>query len=54
VSEQEPEIDWERLRYWQAVSASLPPMTEQEIANVALIMRRNDARRAQQHGEPPR
>jgi hypothetical protein len=46
-----PEIDWERLRYWQAVCADLPPMTEQEIANVALIMRRIDARRAQQHDD---
>ncbi len=48
-----PEIDWERLRYWQAVCADLPPMTEQEIANVALVMRRIDARRAQQRGEMP-
>lgn len=29
-------------------------MTEQEIANVALIMRRIDTQRAQQHGKPPR
>ncbi len=49
-----PEIDWERLRYWQAVCADLPPMTEQEIANVALIMRRIDAQRAQHGADPPR
>jgi hypothetical protein len=28
-------------------------MTEQEIANVALIMRRIDAQRAHQHGQQP-
>ena len=48
-----PGIDWERLRYWQAVCADLPPMTEQEIANVALVMRRIDARRAQRDGPLP-
>ena len=53
-TESEPDsaasMDPEGARYWREACAALPPMTPEEIAAVAVILRRIDARRNQ----PPR
>jgi hypothetical protein len=42
-------IDPESWDYWQRAVSALPPMTDEEIAAVAVILRRIDAR----HPHPP-
>lgn len=39
------EHERERLKYWQAVVADMPPMTQDEIERVAEVFRQIDAER---------
>jgi hypothetical protein len=48
TSDTDSSIDPEGARYWRRACAALPPMTPEEIAAVAVILRRIDARRGQQ------
>jgi len=41
-------IDEESQAYWTRTVSAMPPMTPEEIATVAVILRRIDARRGQQ------
>lgn len=43
--------DLESAAYWARVCAALPPMTAEEIADIAVILRRIDERRNGHH--PP-
>lgn len=41
-------IDAESRSYWKRAVSAMPPMTPEEIATVAVILRRIDTRRGQQ------
>lgn len=41
----------ESLAYWRPIVAAMDPMTKEEIADVAAVLRRIDARRRETNGD---